>query len=103
MTEKATPLISLWNNRMKIAIKSDEKSFSIRIPSFLIFNAAVATLGSRFINSYMKKHTEDIQINIPPKDARRIFKEIRKAKRRYKNWHIVEIDDGDGESVKIKL
>ena len=88
---------------MKIAIKSDEKSFTIRIPSFLIFNAAVATVGSRFINHYMKKHSKDIQFYIPPKGARCIFKEIRKAKRRYKNWHIVEVDDSDGESVKIKL
>ena len=88
---------------MKIAIKSEEKNLNLRFPSFLIFNGAVASLGCRFINSYMKKHSADVQLNISPKDARRLFKEIRKAKRKFKNWYIVEVDDKDGESVKIKL
>ena len=103
MTARAPPSRSSWNKSMKISIKSEEKSLNLRFPSFLIFNAAIATLGSRFINSYMKKHSKDIQINIPPKGARRLFKEIRKARRRFKDWYIVDIVDKDGESVKIKL
>ena len=88
---------------MKIAIQSEEKNLNLRFPSFLIFNGAVATLGCRFINSYMEKHSSDVQIKIASKDARLLFKEIRKAKRKYKDWYIVEVDDENGESVKIKL
>ena len=88
---------------MKIAIKSKEKNFNLWFPSSFIFNGAVATLGCRFINSYLKNHSRDVEINVAAKDARRLFKEIIKAKRNHKNWYIVEVDDADGESVKIKL
>ena len=88
---------------MKLSIKSKEKKLNLRFPSFLIFNGAVATVGSCFVNSYMKKHSDDTQINISPKNARRLFKEVRIARRRNKDWYIVEVDDKDGESVKIKL
>ena len=88
---------------MKIAIKSPQKSFTLRFPSFLIFNGLVASLcGSKFVSSILEKNSDGIQVKISSKDTRRLFKEIRKARRRYKNWYIVEVEDGN-ESVKIKL
>lgn len=88
---------------MKIAIKSPEKSFTLRFPSFLIFNGLVASLcGSKFVSSIIENNSGGIQMKISAKGTRKLFREIRKARRRYKNWYIVEVEGGD-ESVKIKL
>lgn len=89
---------------MKIAIKSDTKKLTIRIPSFLLFNPITATLcGSRIIRSIMKDDENENDIRITAKDARKLFREINRARRKYKDWYIVDIVDKDGESVKIKL
>ena len=88
---------------MKIAIKSPEKSFTLRFPSFLIFNGLVASLcGSKLASRFVENHADGVQVKLSPKNSRRLFREIRRARRRYKNWYIVEVEDGD-ESVKIKL
>ena len=89
---------------MKIAIRSDTKSLTIRIPSFLLFNPITATLcGSRIIRSIMKDDKNKDDIRITAKDARKLFREINRARRKHKDWYIVDVADGDGESVKIKL
>ena len=89
---------------MKIAIKSDTKKLTIRIPSFLLFNPITATLcGSRIIRSIMKDDENENDIRITAKDARKLFREINRARRKYKDWYIVDVIDEDGESVKIKL
>ena len=89
---------------MKIAIKSDAKSLTIRIPSFLLFNPITATLcGSRIIRSIMKDDKNEDDIRITAKDARKLFREINRVRRKHKDWYIVDVEDGEGESVKIKL
>ena len=89
---------------MKIAIKSDTKSLTIRIPSFLLFNPITATLcGSRIIRSIMKDDKNEDDIRITAKDARKLFREINRVRRKHKDWYIVDVEDGEGESVKIKL
>ena len=89
---------------MKIAIKSDTKKLTIRIPSFLLFNPITATLcGSRIIRSIMKDDENENDIRITAKDARKLFRVINRARRKHKDWYIVDVADEDGESVKIKL
>ena len=89
---------------MKIAIKSDTKKLTIRIPSFLLFTPITATLcGRRIIRSIMKDDENKNDIRITAKDARKLFRVINRARRKHKDWYIVDVVDEDGESVKIKL
>ena len=87
---------------MKITVNSEEKRFNLRLPSFLIFNPVVATFcGGKKVDSIIKSKVGDINVHFSAKDARKLFREINRARRKFKDWYIVEID-GD-ESVKIKL
>ena len=87
---------------MKITVNSGEKRFNLCLPSFLIFNPLVATFcGGKKVDSIIKSKVGDIDVHFSAKDARRLFREINRARRKYKDWYIVEVD-GD-ESVKIKL
>ena len=87
---------------MKITVNSEEKRFNLRLPSFLIFNPVVATFcGGKKVDSIIKSKVGDINVHFSAKDARKLFREINRARRKFKDWYIVEVD-GD-ESVKIKL
>ena len=87
---------------MRIAVNSEEKSFSIRFPSFLLFNPIVATIGgSRLAKKYIFDDNMDIRIS--KKGVRKLFREINRARRKHKDWYIVEAMSGDDVGVKIKL
>ena len=89
---------------MKITVNSEEKSFRLLLPSFLIFNPIVATFcGGKMVDSIIKSKVGDISVHFSAKDARRLFREINRARRKFKDWYIVEVDDSNGETVRVKL
>lgn len=89
---------------MKITVNSEEKHFNLRLPSFLIFNPLTATLcGGKMIDYVVKSKVGDIDLHFSAKGTRKLFREINRARRKYKDWYIVEVDDSKGESVKVKL
>jgi hypothetical protein len=89
---------------MKITVDSEEKRFNLRLPSFLIFNPIVATFcGGKKVDSIIKSKVGDIGVHFSSKDARKLFREINRARRKFKDWYIVEVDDSKGETVRVKL
>jgi hypothetical protein len=88
---------------MKITVDSEEKRFNLRLPSFLIFNPIVATFGGKKVDSIIKSKVGDIGVHFSAKDARKLFCEINRARRKFKDSYIVEVDDSKGETVRVKL
>lgn len=70
-------------------------------PSALVFNPVTASIaGNKIINKLSGKNAD---VKLSSKEIRRLFREINRCRRRYKNWHIVEVRAADGSEVNIKL
>lgn len=88
---------------MRILVKSaNERTIHIILPSGLILNNLTATLGTKVINKYINQNC-DSTVNITSHDVRKLVQEIRRLKRKYPNWYLVDIESSDGDVVKIKL
>ncbi len=75
---------------------SDEgKNFRLMIPSALILNSFAASFLPRFLKSE--------GVNITSRQARHMVKSLKKFKRRHKDWTLVEVQEKDGDRIKIKL
>jgi hypothetical protein len=83
---------------MRIEIKSEERSFSIILPTGLILNPLGFVIGKKFIN------IEGIDLSaIKGKDISKIAKIVKRFKKENPDWYLVDIMDSDGDTVKIKL
>lgn len=84
---------------MKIRVENREHSFTIPVPTALIFSDGIAWIakltGKKYVGELMK--------DVSPKDMKRIFAEIRRIKKRYGTWELVDIERRDGQRVKITL
>ena len=67
----------------------------------MIFNGLVATIGAAYLKKDSQKHKNTPQI--PASALRRLFREIRRAKRHHKGWNIVEVTSAEGDDVVIRL
>lgn len=75
---------------MKVRVKSNECwSFRLAIPTFLLFNRFTAFLASRG------------ESEITYKQARTLFREIKRFRRKNGKWKLVEVHTSDGEEVEI--
>ena len=81
---------------MKIRIKSQEKNFTIALPTAWVF--------SRVGLHFLKKQDEEGDFSgLTPRSMRKIRKTIRKLKKKHKSWNLVEVDSSDGTYVRIHL
>ena len=84
---------------MRIIIRSAEKDLKILLPTNMIFSAPVAWLGAR----YGRNHSDDSAKEITPEQLQALFAILRKAKRMYGHYDLVDIESSDGTQVKIVL
>ena len=81
---------------MEIVVESNsERTVRIPIPTGLVLNRFFAAV----ISSELKKKN----VEIPPARLYRLFREIRKYKRRHPEWTLVDVQRTDGEHVTVKL
>lgn len=82
---------------MKIIVKDSEerKDFHLTLPSALILNSFAASFLSRFLKRE--------GINITSRQARQVARSLKKFKRRHKDWPLVEVNDADGDHIRITL
>ena len=84
---------------MKIQVHSDDTNINLILPTNLIFGNIVArlvdTLGRRYAGEALEK--------IPPEALERLFAEIRRIKKKYGSWELVDIESADGSIVHITL
>lgn len=84
---------------MKIQVKDDGHSFSIVLPTRMIFSKTVA----RIVNCAGRKYVSEEMEKIPPEAMEAIFAELRRVKKQYGSWELVDIQSADGDRVNITL
>ena len=83
---------------MKIIINGNDRHVPIKLlfPTGLVLNRLTVT----FIPKALK---DNCGITITRKQALRLIKELRRCKKRFPGWKIVEVKSADGECVEITL
>lgn len=85
---------------MRIIVEShDEKPIRLIFPTGMIFNRLTAAIGS----SAIKQHLGTDLSEFKSADIGRLFREIRRIKRKYPHLELVSVDDADGDKVRITL
>lgn len=77
---------------VKTPDESREIKISLHFPKWLVLN--------RLVLSTLAKSAE---IAISPKQSRLILRQLRQIARRHKKLVLVEVEDADGTTVKIRL
>lgn len=77
---------------MKITVKSDDINLFIPLPTSLACSGFVAKIAA--------KHTDG---ELSAEQLSRIFKELKKYRRRNGPIRLVEIDSADGEKIIVSL
>lgn len=82
---------------MKIIVRNQEQNLNLTLPTNLIF--------SKFILKLVLKNSRHISKidQIPPQAIDALLDELRRIKKRYGSWELVEVHSADGEFVKITL
>lgn len=83
---------------MKIIIRSEERDFSIVLPTRLLFSKAVLKYGLK-----VGKRYSNAVPDIPPAAVDALCDEIRRIKKTHSAWELVNIQTADGEKVQIFL
>lgn len=84
---------------MKVQIREDGHQFSLALPTGLVCSKLVARLA----NSAGRKYAPDAMENISPEALEVLFAELRRIKKKYGSWLLVEVDSADGEHVSVEL
>ena len=80
---------------MKISIKSDNLKLTLRLPTGLILNRLTAGIVRR----KLKKEG----ILLTRKQTVLFIKELKRYKKKHRDWNLVEISENDTNSVIIKI
>ena len=82
---------------MRIIVNGKDRHAPIKLlfPTGLVFN--------RLTVHFMPRALKDSEVKITRRQAMRLIKELRRCKKRFPGWKIVEVDSADGEHVEVKL
>lgn len=80
---------------MKISIKSDDLKLTLRLPTGLILNRLTAGIVCR----KLKKEG----IHLTRKQIVLFIKELKKYKKKHRDWNLVEVEESDEDSVIVKI
>lgn len=84
---------------MKIRIRDGNHNFTLLLPTMLVFSKP----SLRLINGVARKYAPDAMAPIPAEGMEALWAELRRIKKKYGSWDLVEVDSADGEYVKITL
>ena len=84
---------------MKIEVCHEGMHLRLRIPTCMIFSRPVQYLANHTARKYAPQAME----NVSPEAMDALFSELRRIKKKYGNWDLVEIQSADGELVRIIL
>ena len=84
---------------MKIQIRGENRDFTLRVPTALIFNRFTARLTSRAACKYAPDALE----NISPENLEALMTELGRIRKKYGHWELVEVKSADGTYIKITL
>ena len=78
------------------------KTVRLLLPTWLIFNDLTAIIGAKQINKHITVKNKE-QAALTPADIRKLVKEVRRLKRKYPGWTLIDVESADGSKVKVKL
>lgn len=84
---------------MKIRISGRERNICLLLPTSLIFSGATI----RLMNIAVKFIPEDVRDYIPSDKLEMIFRELRRIRKKYGSFDLVDVESADGEKIKITL
>ena len=84
---------------MKIRVRSNKHNFRLLLPNWLIFGR----LTERIAVAVLKYYVPDAIEQIPPEKLPVLFTEMRRIKRKYGSWDLVDVHSVDGTVVKVTL
>lgn len=84
---------------MKIIVKSGEHDIRLGIPTSWIFSRGSAFLAEKL----GQKYAPESMVDIPPNAIPILCAELRKIKKKYGTYELVEVESADGRYVKITL
>lgn len=84
---------------MKIRIKSDDVNLNLVLPTRLLIGKTVVKIA----NSLGRKYAADALKDISPETLEILCAELRRVKKKYGAWDLVDIESADGDIVKIIL
>lgn len=99
---------------MRIQIKAQGHKFTIPIPTGMIFSRPAVWLAlkiarknvdkdMKYIPEIVEEHTDNVLMNIPDEAVYALCDEIRRIKKKYGSWNLVEVESASGEQVLIRL
>ena len=95
---------------MKILVKIEEQNIRLTLPTNLVFSSPFAWIADRActripdaVVENMPSRAADAVAKISPGAMGKLFAEIRRIKKRYGSWTLVELDSASGEQVLITL
>ena len=84
---------------MRIRAHSGDYRINLLLPTNLIFSDLMATLGGIVGTKYAGVAMD----HVSPQQLRKLFRELRKIKRKYGSWELVDIQSSEGDIVKVVL
>ena len=84
---------------MKIQIRSRDIRLTLYLPTNLLFSRGTVRLA----NHLGRKYAGPALDTISPQAQKAIFAELRRIKKKYGHWVLVETESADGEYVCIQL
>lgn len=84
---------------MRIRVISGKYNIHLIVPTGLVFSKATLWV----VNKAARKHAPDAMKDIPPDAMDALFAELRRIKRRYGKWELVEVESADGDQVLVRL
>lgn len=84
---------------MKIIVRSQEHDIRLGIPTSWIFSRGSAFLAEKL----GRKYAPESMVDIPPDTIPILCAELRKIKKKYGTYELVEMETAGGEYVKITL
>lgn len=84
---------------MRIQFRSEDTHLTLWLPTNLIFSRGTVWLASRA----GRKYAGPAMDTIPPQALAALFAELRRIKKKYGSWDLVEMESADGEYTRIRL
>ena len=84
---------------MKIIVKSQERNIRLGFPTTWLFGRGSAFLAEKLGRKYAPEAME----NIPPETIPILCAELRRIKKKYGSYDLVEVESAEGDYVKIQL
>lgn len=83
---------------MRIRVKSDDVNLNLVLPTGLLVGKTVVKLA----NTIGRRYTDALD-DIPPEALEILCAELRRIKKKYGTWDLVDVQSADGDIVQIIL